>query len=131
MRLLHAAHVVHGRLDADHVVVAPDGPYLVGFAAGSSTGFSKHVVSDVVQLLGTTSALVGEDTAVRAATAAVGPEAVLDALPFLQPPLLTRLTRQRLGAGKGSVRGRLAKLRAAAAAQLGVEAPELRPARAR
>ncbi len=125
VRLLHAAHVVHGRLDANHVVVAPDGPSLVGFAAGSSTGFSKHVVSDVVQLLGTTSALVGEDTAVRAATAAVGPEAVLAALPFLQPPLLTRLTRQRLGVGKGSVRGHLAKLRAAAAAQLGVEAPEL------
>ena len=62
----------------------------------------------------------------RAAAAALGREAVLDALPFLQPALLARRTRQRLGDGRGTVRGRLARLRAAAAAELGVEAPELR-----
>ena len=123
--LLHAAHVVHGQLDANHVIVTPEGPYLVGFAAGTSTGFSKHVITDVVQLLGATTALIGERAAVRAAAAALGPQAILDALPFLQPPLLTRRTRQRLGAGSGTVRARLAKVRAVAAEELGAEAPEL------
>ena len=123
---LHAAHVVHGQLDANHVIVTADGPYLVGFNAGSSTGFARHVVGDVVQLLAATSALIGDGPAVQAAAAGLGPQPILAALPLLQTPLVTRRTRQRLGDGKGTVRGRLAKLRAAAAAELGVEEPELR-----
>ena len=123
---LHAAHVVHGQLDADHVIVTDDGPYLVGFAAGSSTGFARHVAGDVVQLLAATAAIVGDRVAVRAAAATIGRQPVLDTLPLLQPPLLTRHTRRRLGEGHETVRRHLSRLRAAAAAELRVEQPELR-----
>ena len=121
---LHAGHVVHGQLDADHIVVAPDGPYLVGLAAGSSTGSARQVAVDVAQLLGATAGVVGERRAVQAAAAALGPQPVLDALPFVQPSVLTRATRQQLAARHGQLRTYLGRLRATAGEVLGVEPPE-------
>jgi uncharacterized membrane protein YbhN (UPF0104 family)/tRNA A-37 threonylcarbamoyl transferase component Bud32 len=122
---LHAAHVVHGRLDADHVVVAPDGPYLVGFAAGTASGSGRHAVNDVAQLLAATAGLVDDRRAARAAARTLGAPRVLDALPLLQPSALSRETRQRLGAGRGTARARLHRLRDTAGEVLGVEPPEL------
>jgi undecaprenyl-diphosphatase len=121
---LHAGHLVHGQLDADHVVVGPDGPYLVGFAAGSSSARARRVAVDVAQLLGATAGLVGERRAVEAAAATLGRQPVLDALPFLQAPVLTRATRQQLAARHGQVRRYLGQLRATAGEVLGVEPPE-------
>ena len=122
---LHAAHVVHGRLDAEHVVLAPDGPYLVGFAAGNSSGPAQHAATDVAQLLAATAGLAGDARAARAAVAALGSERILAALPLLQTSVLTRDTRQHLGAGPGTVRTRLNRLRDAASDVLGVEPPDL------
>jgi undecaprenyl-diphosphatase len=125
-RRLHAAHVVHGRLDADHVVIGAEGPYLVGFVAGTSSGSAQHAVTDIVQLLAATAGLVGDERAARAASDALGDAAMLAALPWLQPAVLTRETRQHLGAGRGTVRTRLNHLRDTAGDLLGVETPELR-----
>jgi glycosyltransferase 2 family protein len=122
---LHGAHVVHGRLDADHVLIAADGPYLVGFVAGSSSGLAQHAATDVAQLLAATAGLVGDERAARAAAYAFGWERIAAALPWLQPSVLTRETRQHLGAGPGTVRTRLNRLRDTTGDTLGVETPEL------
>ena len=125
VRLHTSAHVVHGALDADHVVIAPDGPWLVGFAAGSSSGSAHQAAVDVAQLLAATAQIVGNERAVRAAATALGTDAVLAALPLLQPSVLPRRARHLVGLGRGTARQRLHQLRAAGGAVLGVEAPEL------
>jgi undecaprenyl-diphosphatase len=125
VNVLHASHITHGQLDADRVVVAPDGPYLVDFAASTSTRFRRHVPIDVSQLLAATAAIVGDRRAVEAAAAAVGTDAVHDAIALLQPAVLTRATRHRLAASHGDRRGYLGELRTTAASVLGVEPPEL------
>lgn len=123
---LHAqAHVVHGTLDADHVVINDQGPWLVGFAAGSSSGSPHQAAVDNAQLLAATAQIVGNERAVRAADAALGRGAVLAALPLLQPSVLPRQARHLLGVGRGTARQRLNQLREAGAAGLGVEPPEL------
>ena len=122
---LHAnAHVVHGALDADHVVIAADGPWLVGLAAGSTSGSANQSAVDVAQLLAATAQIVGNERAVRAAAAALGVEPVLAALPLLQPSVLSRRVRHLLGVGRGTARQRLTDLREVGGAVLGVEAPE-------
>jgi uncharacterized membrane protein YbhN (UPF0104 family)/tRNA A-37 threonylcarbamoyl transferase component Bud32 len=123
---LHAnAHVVHGALDADHVVIDSEGPWLVGFAAGSSSGSAHQTAVDVAQLLSATAQIVGNERAVRAAGATLGADAVLAALPLLQPSVLSRRARHLLGVGHGTARQRLTQLRAVAGTMLGVETPEL------
>jgi uncharacterized membrane protein YbhN (UPF0104 family)/tRNA A-37 threonylcarbamoyl transferase component Bud32 len=124
-RLHASAHVVHGALDADHVVIDPEGPWLVGFAAGSTSGSAHQAAVDVAQLLTATAQIVGNERAVRAAAATLGADAVLAALPLLQPSVLPRRARHLLGVGHGTARQRLTQLRAVAGAVLGVEAPEL------
>jgi uncharacterized membrane protein YbhN (UPF0104 family)/tRNA A-37 threonylcarbamoyl transferase component Bud32 len=119
------AHVVHGALDADHVVVDPEGPWLVGFAAGSSSGSPQRMAVDAAQLLAATAQIVGDARAVRAAATAIGADAVLAALPLLQPSVLPRRVRHLLGVGHGTARHRLADLRAVGGDVLGVEPPEL------
>ena len=125
VRALHAARVVHGRLDASHVIVNDDGPYLVGFAAGRSSQLGHHERADVAQLLAATVGLVGNDRAVRVAAAVLGDGDVLAAFPLLQPSVVTPETRHDLGRGHGTVRGRLGELRTAGSRVLGVEPPEL------
>jgi glycosyltransferase 2 family protein len=125
VRLHTSAHVVHGALDADHVVIAPDGPSLVGFAAGSSSGSAHRAAVDHAQLLAATAQIVGNERAVRAAAAALGTDAVHAALPLLQPSVLPRRARHLVGLGRGTGRQRLHQLRAVGGAVLGVEPPEL------
>jgi glycosyltransferase 2 family protein len=125
VRLHRRAHVVHGALDADHVVIAADGPWLVGFAAGSSGGSAHQAAVDHAQLLAATAQIVGNEEAVRAAAATLGSEAILAALPLLQPSVLPRRARHLLGLGRGTARQRLNHLREAGGAVLGVEPPEL------
>jgi undecaprenyl-diphosphatase len=129
---LHAARVVHGRLDAAHVIVTDDGPYLVGFTAARSSQSPRHIAGDVAQLLASTAELVGDERAVRAAAAVLGTPEILAAFPLLQPSVVTPQTRRRLrqdhgrrGRGYATVRRRLTQLRTAGSAALGVEPPEL------
>jgi uncharacterized membrane protein YbhN (UPF0104 family)/tRNA A-37 threonylcarbamoyl transferase component Bud32 len=125
VRALHAARVVHGRLDLQHVILAEDGPYLVGFAAGRPSQFGHHEAADIAQFLAATAGLVGDQRAVRAASAVFGSREILTAFPLLQPSVLTPETRRRLGQGRGTVRQRMSQLRAAGSKTLGVEPPEL------
>ena len=51
---LHRARITHGLLDAAHVVVSPDGPWIVGFDNARATASSEHRSFDVAELLAAT-----------------------------------------------------------------------------
>jgi tRNA A-37 threonylcarbamoyl transferase component Bud32 len=70
VRRLHAAHVVHGRLNAHHVTVGSTGVALVDFArASGATTTAPLRAADVAELLASTSQIVGNQRAVAAALA--------------------------------------------------------------
>ncbi|MCU1450264.1 MAG: hypothetical protein JWP02_2434 [Acidimicrobiales bacterium] len=121
---LHAARVVHGRLDAEHVVLTPAGPAVVGFTTGRTSDQERLAAQDVAELLAATSAIAGPERAVAAAVRALGAEAVRPSLPLLQAAALTRRTRVLLD-GRLHARNRLAKLREVGAEALGIAPPEL------
>jgi uncharacterized membrane protein YbhN (UPF0104 family) len=74
-------------------------------------------------LLAATTAIVGEDRAVGACLATLGPSALRPAIPFLQPAAIGRRTRAALGSSR-DVRQRLDRLRRLAADAASVEAPQ-------
>jgi undecaprenyl-diphosphatase len=113
VRRLHAAHVIHGRLNIGHVVIDESGPAIVGFGNASVSG-SELAAREVAELLASTSCLVDPERAVAAAAHGVGRDAVRDALPWLQPSALSHETRAR-GGGRGALRTQLAQLREIAA----------------
>ena len=122
---LQRARIVHSDLDADHVIVDADGPWIVGFDAAASTGSTERMTRDVAELLAATAALVGEERAVRAATDVLGRPQIAAALPFLQPAALSPGTRQLVGDGRREVVAGLERLRTAGAEAAGIEPPEL------
>ncbi|MCU1461829.1 MAG: hypothetical protein JWO37_1904 [Acidimicrobiales bacterium] len=122
VKALHAAGIVHGRLDGDHVFLTADGPALVGFTTGRTSHQARGSTQDVAELLAATSAIAGPERALAAATRALTPEVVLPALPLLQPAALTHQTRVLLG-GARHARRRTDRLREVAAGVLGVDPP--------
>jgi uncharacterized membrane protein YbhN (UPF0104 family)/tRNA A-37 threonylcarbamoyl transferase component Bud32 len=121
---LHQVRVSHGRLDAEHIVVSADGPWIVGFDDARATAAAHHRAFDVAQLLAATAAIVGERRSMRAATRVLGRDTVAAALPLLQPAAPSRSTRELAG-GYRAEEQRLARLRERAAASVGVDTPEL------
>ncbi len=122
---LHDAHVVHERLDADHVILTPDGPALVGFGGAGVSGFPEPAAADIAELLVTTSIVAGDERAIAAAVAEVPRDEFVGALAFLQPAALTSRTRELAGPGRRALRDRLERLRAHGAAACGTEPPEV------
>ncbi len=123
--LIHEARVVHGRLNADHVVVTTDGPAIIGFERATLTASEHHRAGDVAELLAATSALVGSDRAVDSCTRTLGEEALAGALPLLQPEALDRDTRRSLHVSRRELNHRLTALRERGARAGGIEPPEL------
>ncbi len=130
--MLATARIAHGALNADHVMVTDNGPFLVGFAHALDPADDHQLAADVAELLVATSLIVGTDEAVGAALQGVGSVALSRALPLIQPAALTRQGREALGAAqkgaktdakKGSET--LEKLRTAAAKAAGTPAPPL------
>jgi glycosyltransferase 2 family protein len=118
---LHAAQIAHGALDARHIVVGEHArPVLTGFEAAVSNATDGAMRRDVAQLLGATTALVGAPRALAAAHAVIGDDALGDALPLLQGPVMTSATRDALDDGA------LDQLRDGGAELLGRDAPALR-----
>jgi uncharacterized membrane protein YbhN (UPF0104 family) len=123
---VHAAGMAHGRIDARHVVVRPDGTAaLADFADAVLQASQADIRTDRTRLLVTTAILVGQERALAAALRVIGPDGVVDLLPFLQPAALGRVTRQDLAEEEWT----LAELRAAAVEALGVPAPPLQQIR--
>jgi undecaprenyl-diphosphatase len=125
VRKLHDAHVAHGRLNAQHVMVGHDGVALVDFERSSgaaTTGLRR--ARDVAELLASTAQIVGEERAARAAIRCLGRDDVAAALPLLQPAALShelRLSSPR----RRELTNRLADLRGEVATQLGTTPPPL------
>jgi len=121
---LHDARVVHGGLNTARVVATADGPGIFDFGA-SSAWTPERAGDDLAELLGSTAAIVGERRAVQAVIRGIGPDAVRDALPYLQPAAFSERTRD-LAAPRGKkLSAQLARLRTVAAHAIGTDVPEL------
>jgi undecaprenyl-diphosphatase len=123
--LLHAARIVHGALDARHLVVDDGQVGVVGWGRAVSGAGTQATAHDQAQLLAATAAIVGPDRAVAAAGRALTPTGLTDPLPFLQAAALTGTTRDALDHDDG-IDDALERLREETAAAAGTAVPELR-----
>ena len=123
---VHASGMAHGRIDSRHVVIRADGSAaLADFADAVLQAGQADVRIDRSRMLVTTAIRVGTERAVAAALRIIGPDGVVDLLPYLQPAALGRVTRQDLAEEEWT----LAELRATAVSALGVPAPPLQQIR--
>jgi uncharacterized membrane protein YbhN (UPF0104 family)/tRNA A-37 threonylcarbamoyl transferase component Bud32 len=119
---LHALGVVHRRLDAARIVVRPDGaPAFGDFAGAAVAADDADIAADRAQVLVATALGVGPQRSASAALAALGPDALAQVLPLLQPAAVQRQTRHAIGDQDWD----LDDLRKACAEVAGVEPPKL------
>ena len=79
LAVLQRHQISHGDLRSSEITVDDAGTALFGGFGNSEYGATEeHLQSDIAQLLLTTTATFGAEASVRAAVAALGPEAVLD-----------------------------------------------------
>ncbi len=96
------------------------GPVLSDFALGTIAADDADRGSDIVELLFSLSALVGEETAVGTAVAGMGRERIEAALPYLQVPAVSPSSRRLVDEPKALVSAVAAEL----TKQTGVEVPK-------
>ncbi|MFE4213029.1 lysylphosphatidylglycerol synthase domain-containing protein [Streptomyces sp. NPDC056844] len=120
VRALQSRRIAHRRLTGDAILVDDSGTVFVTDLRGGEIAAGDLVLRmDVAQLLTTTGLRVGAERAVEGALAVLGPDAVADCLPLLQPIALSRSTRATLRrlARERSQREREAVLEASQAAK--------------
>ncbi|WP_422397085.1 flippase-like domain-containing protein [Streptomyces gobiensis] len=94
VKSLQSRRIAHRRLTGDAVVVAPSGEvFLTDLRGGEIAAGDLILRMDVAQLLTTFGLRVGAERAVSSAVEVLGPDAVADSLPLLQPIALSRSTR--------------------------------------
>ncbi len=119
---LFRAKIAHGQLDADAIVIGPEGKPAVGDLGGATVSATTVALqADRAQLLVATALTVGTERALRAAHTALGNDAVAGILPYLQPAALSSPTRHALSGADW----KLDDLRTQAAQTAGVEVPKL------
>ena len=92
---LHRDRIAHRNLGLSHVMVAPDGgAVLRGFDGAAIAASDRDLALDRAQLLVSTALEIGAQAAVDVAVEAVGAQAVLTAVPYLQPLALPAPTRR-------------------------------------
>lgn len=97
VRALQSRRIAHRRLSGEALVVDRSGAvYLTDLRGGEIAAGDLSLRMDVAQLLTTFGLRVGAERAVRAAVTTLGPDAVADSLPMLQPIALNRSTRATL-----------------------------------
>ncbi|MDG9702204.1 YbhN family protein [Streptomyces sp. DH37] len=115
VRALQSRRIAHRRLEDDALLVDDSGKvFLTDLSGGEIAAGDLVLRMDVAQLLTTFGLRVGAERAVAAAVAVLGPDAVADSLPLLQPIALSRGTRATLR--------RLAKERAQREREAAIEA---------
>ncbi|WP_406454541.1 lysylphosphatidylglycerol synthase domain-containing protein [Streptomyces sp. NBC_00876] len=97
VKALQSRRIAHRRLTGDAILVDRFGKVFVTDLRGGEIAAGDLVLRmDIAQLLTTTGLRVGAERAVAAALAVLGPDAVADCLPLLQPIALSRSTRAQL-----------------------------------
>ncbi|UFQ17910.1 MULTISPECIES: lysylphosphatidylglycerol synthase domain-containing protein [Streptomyces] len=125
VRALQSRRIAHRRLAGDAVLVDRSGTVILTDLRGGEIAAGDLVLRmDIAQLLTTLGLRVGAERAVAAAVEIIGPDAVADCLPLLQPIALTRSTRGTLRklARERSQREREAVLEASRRARQAVRA---------
>ncbi|MBU7599259.1 flippase-like domain-containing protein [Streptomyces sp. P38-E01] len=97
VRALQSRRIAHRRLTGEALLVDSEGTvYLTDLRGGEIAAGDLVLLMDVAQLLTTFGLRVGADRAVSSAVETLGPDAVADSLPLLQPIALNRSTRTTL-----------------------------------
>jgi uncharacterized membrane protein YbhN (UPF0104 family) len=120
VKALQSRRIAHRRLTGDAILADRSGKVFVTDLRGGEIAAGDLVLRmDVAQLLTTTGLRVGPERAVAGALEVLGPDAVADCLPLLQPIALSRSTRAALRrlARERSQREREAVLEASDAAK--------------
>ncbi|MFE0425360.1 YbhN family protein [Streptomyces sp. NPDC058953] len=120
VKALQSRRIAHRRLTGDAILVDRTGKVILTDLRGGEIAAGDLVLRmDVAQLLVTMGLRVGAERAVSGALEVLGPDAVADCLPLLQPIALSRSTRATLRrlARERAEREREAVLEASAAAR--------------
>ncbi|MEU2153927.1 lysylphosphatidylglycerol synthase domain-containing protein [Streptomyces sp. NPDC019396] len=97
VKALQSRRIAHRRLTGDAILVDRSGKVLLTDLRGGEIAAGDIVLRmDIAQLLATLGLRVGAERAVAAAVDVLGPDAVADCLPLLQPIALSRSTRATL-----------------------------------
>ncbi|MFD9336541.1 lysylphosphatidylglycerol synthase domain-containing protein [Streptomyces sp. NPDC060028] len=97
VRALQSRRIAHRRLTGDALVVDRSGKVILTDLRGGEIAAGDLVLRmDIAQLLTTLGLRVGAERSVASAVAVLGPDAVADCLPLLQPIALSRSTRATL-----------------------------------
>jgi uncharacterized membrane protein YbhN (UPF0104 family) len=97
VRALQSRRIAHGRLAGDAILVDRSGRVVLTDLRGGEIAAGDLLLRmDIAQLLTTLGLRVGAERAVASAVGVLGPDAVADCLPMLQPIALTRSTRATL-----------------------------------
>ncbi|WP_461007721.1 flippase-like domain-containing protein [Streptomyces capparidis] len=97
VKALQSRRIAHRRLGAGSLLVDRSGQvFLTNLRGGEIAAGDLVLRMDVAQLLTTLALRVGPERAVASASAVLGPDAVADSLPLLQPIALNRETRATL-----------------------------------
>ncbi|MEU5219023.1 lysylphosphatidylglycerol synthase transmembrane domain-containing protein [Streptomyces sp. NPDC020807] len=120
VKALQSRRIAHRRLAGDAILVDRSGRvFLTDLRGGEIAAGDLILRMDIAQLLTTLGLRVGAERAVAAAVEVLGPDAVADCMPLLQPIALSRSTRATLRklARERSQREREAVLAASEAAK--------------
>ncbi|MFE3857520.1 lysylphosphatidylglycerol synthase domain-containing protein [Streptomyces griseorubiginosus] len=97
VKALQSRRIAHRRLAGDAILVDRSGAVILTDLRGGEIAASTLLLRmDVAQLVTTLGLLAGAERAVASGVEVLGPDAVADCLPMLQPIALTRSTRATL-----------------------------------
>jgi uncharacterized membrane protein YbhN (UPF0104 family) len=119
---LRAARISHGQLTASNVRLLDDGTTaFVDFAYGSASAPVERRARDSVELLASTTTLVGHERALAAAQRSLGNDGLGELLPMFESRALSPVARRSIP----DVKKTMKRLREEGAALTGEEAPKL------
>jgi uncharacterized membrane protein YbhN (UPF0104 family) len=99
-RALHRAGMAHRDLRVANLLVDGDGDvWIVDFGFAEVAASESQQLHDIVELVASTASAVGVSAAVDAAVDVLGPAALAEALPLVQPDAVCAATRRALGKG--------------------------------